>query len=210
METPRSQASSMLTDTLLKLISGPAEMRQLQPHEFLFRQGDRAQHVFSVEEGYLRLTRCLSNGKSVVMHVARAGSTFTEAALFSDVYHCDAVADVKTRVRMHKKQDILEAIKRDSSLALEYVASLSKEVMRLRTQLELHNIQSARERILQFFLLEAAPDSLEFKIEVSLKDVAANLGLAHETFYRELARLEQEGIVTRHGKTIRIRESHGL
>jgi CRP-like cAMP-binding protein len=200
----------MLTETLHKLISGVAPVRELRPREFLFRQGDSAEHIFSVEEGHIKLTRYLSNGKSVVMHVARAGNAFTEAALFSRVYHCNAIAEVKTRVRMYKKEDILEAINRDSSLALEYIASLSKEVLRLRTQLELHNIPSARERILQFLLLEAGPDSLEFKIQVSLKDVAANLGLAHETFYRELARLETHKVITRHDKTITIHRTHGI
>ena len=200
----------MLTDTLDKLISGRVATRELGAREFLFRQGDSAQHIFSIEEGHIKLTRYLSNGKSVVMHVARAGHPFTEAALFSKVYHCNAIAEVKTRVRMYKKDDILEAINRDSSLALEYIAALSKEIIRLRTQLELHNIPSARERILQFLLLEACPDSLEFKIDVSLKDVAANLGLAHETFYRELALLEKAQIITRQDKTIRISGKHGL
>ena len=163
-----------------------------------------------MDSGYLKLTRYLSNGKSVVMHVARAGHAFTEAALFSDVYHCNAIAAAKTRVRMYGKKDILDAITRDSSLALEYVASLSKEVQRLRTQLELHNIKSARERIFQFLLLEASPDSLECRIQASLKDVATNLGLAHETFYRELARLESDKIITREHKTIKIHRTRGL
>ena len=200
----------MLTDILDKFISGLVETRELRPREFLFRQGDNAEHIFAVEYGHIKLTRYLSNGKSVVMHVARAGHTFTEAALFSETYHCNAVAGVKTRVRMYKKREILQAINRDSSLALEYLASLSREVLRLRTQLELHNIQSARERILQFLLLEAHPDSLEFKIQVSLKDVAVNLGLAHETFYRELARLEDDKIITREDRIIKIHRTRGI
>jgi len=200
----------MLIDILDKLIPGTAETRELNPREFLFRQGDTAEHIFAVDDGHIKLTRYLSNGKSVVMHIARARQTFTEAALFSEVYHCNAIADVKTRVRMYRKKDILDAITRDSSLALEYAASLSREVQRLRMQLELHNIQSARERILQFLLLEAGPDSLEFEIQDSLKNVATNLGLAHETFYRELARLEHDKIITRRDKIIKVHKTGGI
>ena len=200
----------MLTDILDKLIPGLAATRELRPREFLFRQGDSAGHIFAVEDGRIKLARYLRSGKSVVMHIARAGHTFTEAALFSEVYHCNAVADVKTRVRMYSKKDILHAINHDSSLALEYAASLSREVQRLRMQLELHSIQSARERILQFLLLEVDSDSLEFKIQMSLKDVAAGLGLAHETFYRELARLESDKIITHENKVIKIHKTRGL
>ena len=105
---------------------------------------------------------------------------------------------------MYKKQHILDAIKRDSSFALQYIASLSREVQRLRTQLELHSIHSARERILQFLLLESRPGSSEVHIDGSLKELASDLGLAHETFYRELARLEDDHIISREDKVIRL------
>src|SRR2546422_1885300 len=200
----------MLTEVLDKLVSGAPETRELRAGELLFRQGDKASHIFAVDEGEIRLARCLSSGKSVVMHVAHAGHAFTEAALFSDIYHCDAVAGGKARVRAYKKKEILAAIAQEPTLALDYIRSLSREVQRLRLQLELHNIASARERIMQFLLLEADPQSLEFEVRTSLKDVAATLGLAHETFYRELGRLENDGVIARAEKRIRILKIPGL
>ena len=117
----------MLADILGKLIPR-AQSRELRPGQFLFRQGDRAEYIFALEHGQIVLTRYLSSGKSVPMHAARAGQTFTEAALFSDVYHCNAVAGAKSRVRMYAKHELLSALGRDPSLALQYVASLSREV----------------------------------------------------------------------------------
>ena len=81
----------MLADILGKLIPR-AQSRELRSGQFLFRQGDRADYIFALEHGQIILTRYLSDGKSVPMHAARAGQTFTEAALFSDIYHCNAVA----------------------------------------------------------------------------------------------------------------------
>src|SRR5947209_5771329 len=89
----------MLSAVLDKVASMSVETRELRAREFLFRQADRAGSIFAVDSGHIRLTRYLSNGKSVVMHVARAGHTFTEAALFSEVYHWNAVAQTKARVR---------------------------------------------------------------------------------------------------------------
>jgi CRP-like cAMP-binding protein len=197
----------VLTNILDKLSSATVEKRDLRARQFLFRQGDKAMHIFAVEEGHIKLIRYLSNGKSVVMHVARPGHTFTEAALFSDVYHCNAVAEAPTRVRMYRKEDILEAVERDRTLALEYIGSLSSEVQRLRMQLELHNIRSAPERVLQFLMLQAPLNSLEFKLQGPLTEAAAGLGLAHETFYRALARLEDTGAIRRQGRNIRLQPS---
>ena len=198
----------MLADILGKLIPG-AQSRELRSGQFLFRQGDRADYIFSLEHGQIILTRYLSDGKSVPMHAARAGQTFTEAALFSDIYHCNAVAGARSRVRMYAKHELLAAFERDPSLALQYVASLSREVQRLRTHLELHSIRSARERILRFLQLQAGPDS-EYAIQGSLKDLATSLGLAHETFYRELARLESGKLITRRRGSIRLEKASAV
>jgi CRP/FNR family transcriptional regulator, dissimilatory nitrate respiration regulator len=200
----------MLSAILDQLSSVTAETRELRAREFLFHQGDRARNIFAVEDGHIKLTRYLSNGKSVVMHVARAGHTFTEAALFSDVYHCNAIAQTKARVRSYSKKEVLAAINRDAQLAFQCIASLSHEVQRLRLQLEVQSIASSRERILQFLLLGADPQSLEFTLRTPLKDMAANLGLAHETFYRELARLERDKLIERGDKVIKIRGSRTL
>jgi CRP-like cAMP-binding protein len=200
----------MLSAILDRLTSVAAQTRDLRAQEFLFRQGDQARNIFAVDDGRIKLARYLSNGKSVVMHVARAGHMFTEAALFSDVYHCNAVAETKARVTAYAKKDVLEALDREPRLAIECVASLAHEVQRLRMQLELHSIRSARERILQCLLLAADPASLRVVLQAPLKDMATNLGLAHETFYRELARLERDKVIEREGSIIRIRKSRAV
>ncbi len=83
--------------------------------------------MFSVEEGYLQLTRYLSNGKSVVMYVARAGGTFTEAALFAEVYHCNGIAEVKNRVCLYRRDPVNMLLRRTCEGPLLAVCSPSHE-----------------------------------------------------------------------------------
>ncbi|HET6467084.1 MAG TPA: helix-turn-helix domain-containing protein [Geminicoccaceae bacterium] len=57
---------------------------------------------------------------------------------------------------------------------------------------------SARERVLQHLALAAAgPDGRTIPLERHLKDVAADLGLTRKAFYRILAALEHDGVITR-------------
>lgn len=200
----------MLTAIFDQLAAATMQTRTLAPRESLFRQGEPARYVFAVESGHVTLARYLSNGKMVVMHTARAGETFAEAALFSEVYHCHAIADVTTHVRQYQKQDVLAGLQRDPALMLEYTALLSRQVQKLRTQLELRSIPSARERILQCLLLEAAPDTLRVELHTPLKELAARLGLAHETLYRELAQMEEDKVIARTDKTIKILKADGV
>lgn len=63
--------------------------------------GRHAYAIFGIERGRLRRVRHTVDGRCVVLHTARAGGLFAEAALFSAAYHCDAMADTPARVRAH-------------------------------------------------------------------------------------------------------------
>ena len=67
-------------------------LREVRAGATLFRQGDAVTAIFEVETGRLRLVRHAIDGHPIVLHTARAGELFAEAALFAKAYHCDAVA----------------------------------------------------------------------------------------------------------------------
>jgi len=66
-----------------------SKVRSLAAGEVLFRQGDRANAIFEVEQGRMRLVRQTIDNHPVTLHTARPGELFAEAALFADRYHCD-------------------------------------------------------------------------------------------------------------------------
>ena len=183
------------------------QTRSFEAEEYVFYQGDPAYHIFVVEKGQVKLTRYTIEGRSVIMQVANSDESFAEAALFSEVYHCNAITTVPSQVIFYPKQQILDTLRQYPEKAEEFIALLTFQVRALRTRLELRNILSARERILHYFLLRTTPDNPEVVIQDPLKDIAAELGLAHETFYRELAKLEKDGIIQRNDKTIKILHS---
>ena len=63
--------------------------------------------------------------------------------------------------------------------------------------MELRNIRSARERVLQYLRLRAGLGGRSIAIEGQLQDIAAEVGMTREALYRTLAALEAEGSVTR-------------
>lgn len=77
----------------------------------------------------------------------------------------------------------------------------------LRSRLELRNIRSARERVFQYLLLAARPDGRTVTLDGQLQDIAADLGLTREAFYRTVAALEAEGVIARTEQAIVIRKS---
>ena len=172
-------------------------VRQLAADEALFRQGDKTFAIFEVEQGRLRLIRHTSDDHDVVLHTARQGDMFAEAALFSEAYHCDGIAAVASRVRVYPKRPLLAAFRKDPALGERFMAMLAHQVVALRSRLEERDIRSARARILHHLALAAGPDGRTVSLDGTLMDLAAEIGLTREVLYRTLAALQKDGTIAR-------------
>lgn len=182
-------------------------IRELAAGEVLFEQGDRAAAIYKVESGRLRLVRRTIDDHLVIFHTARRGQLFAEASLFSETYHCDAVAAAPSRIRVYPKAKVMEALQTDPVLAAAFIARLAHQLQELRARMELRNIRSARERVLQYLRLRAGLHGRSVAIEGQLQDIAAEIGMSREALYRTLAALEAERSVTREGSAIALRKS---
>lgn len=177
------------------LVSCP--IRSIAADTHLFYAGQKALAIFEIVEGQLRLVRHTIEGHQVTLHVSRVGELIAEAALFSDYYHCDAIAAQDARIRVLAKTKLLTLFRTDPALAVRFLALMAQQVQQLRQKLELRNIRSARERLIHYLLLSTESDGRTVELTGTLKQLAAELGLSHETLYRILAKLEQEGLVKR-------------
>jgi CRP-like cAMP-binding protein len=180
-------------------------LRDLAEGEALFAQGAAAAAVFEVLSGRLRLLRRTADDHLVALHTARAGDLFAEAALFSDAYHCDAVAAAPSRVRVFPKEGLLRALRSEPALFEAFSARLARQLQALRSRLELRNVRSARDRVVQYLLLAAGNGGI-VTVEGPLQDIAAELGLTREAFYRTLAMLEAEGVIARGATGIAVKK----
>jgi len=190
--------------TLFAEICRP-RLREVAATDPVFRQGDPADHIFQVVDGKVRLIRHTPEGGVLTLYRAGAGETFAEAALFAERYHCSAVVDEAGRVACFPKRELLAGLASRPDLMLDLVAQLSGQVRRLRTLLEIRSIVAAPERIMHYLRLHADQADGHCRLPGTLKDVAMELGLAHETFYRVLAKLQKDGKIDRSGRCIRLR-----
>ncbi|HEX4807296.1 MAG TPA: helix-turn-helix domain-containing protein [Bryobacteraceae bacterium] len=127
--------------------------------------------------------------------------------MFADRYCSDAIAETKYRVRAFPTKSLRNALHKRPDLAAEFMALQAKRCNSLRISLELRSLRSARERILQFIQISAPDGSGKVKLDRTLKNVASDLGLTHETFYRTLADLIAEGVIARTRDSLSLRES---
>lgn len=188
-------------------VESASVLRTLAAGELLFGQGDPAAAIYRVESGRLRLVRRTVDDHLVVLHTVRAAEFLAEASLFSETYHYDAVALVSSRVRAYPKPDLLSAFRADAALAEAFMARLAHQVQDLRARMELRNIRSARERVLQYLRLRAGVGGRTIAVEGRYQDIAAEIGLTREALYRTLAALETGGVLTRDASGIALKKT---
>ena len=169
----------------------------------LFLQGDNVSSFFYLKKGKLKLIRNTIEGGETLIHVAVSHETFAEASLFSNQYHCTAFASVDSEVTCYSKEDFLYYLEQNPFMMKKLLQIFSQQVRDLRAINEIKNISSAKARILAFIKNEMGANQ-ELHLNIVLKDVAYKIGLAHETFYRELKKLEDEHILVRQGSFLKL------
>jgi CRP-like cAMP-binding protein len=195
---------------MLGLDQQALERRSLARGEVLFRQGDKVTAIYFVEAGRLRLERRTFDGRLLVLGTTMAGKFFVEAALFADIFHCDAVATEPTQVCVYPKAAVLDALRADPANAMSFLALVAHQVIELRQRLEVMKVRSAKERVMLYLDLNAEPDGRTVNLRSQLQDIASELGLTREVLYRTLASLERAGAIKRAGDRILLRKSLGV
>ena len=174
--------SSLLIEQLKTLPNG--KERQLLEGNLLFQQGDKVEALFLVLSGELRLIRYQADGSSITLQRTQAGSILAEASLYSNYYHCHALAYQATSVYVLPKTKVLQHLQTDPELAQHWSIYLSREVQQARFRSELLSLKTVAARLDAWLNWQgqALPTKGEWKT------LAEQLGVSAEALYRELAK----------------------
>jgi len=207
MARKKESASSASADgsgaTLLRIAKVVPTVRRVAADAALFRQREPTFGLFRLVSGRIRLVRVTPAGMQVPMHSVRPGELFAEASIFSARYHCDAIATTACEVLVYPKAELLRWLKDNKEDLWSFAAELAHRVQELRTRLEMRQIRSAPERVLQSLTLRCGASGT-WRIDGTLKQFAEEIGLTHEALYRALAGLQRDGRIARDNGEIRL------
>lgn len=161
-------------------------VRSLAPGAYLFHFGEPVAAVFVVLSGEIQLRRHQEDGRVVVLQRAAGGDLVAEASLFSDRYHCDAIATAAAQVRAIPKRRLRSRLRSDPDFAEALAARLAREIQSLRFRSELLSLQKVASRLDAW---ETWHGSLPRKGD--WKQLAHQIGVSPEALYREMAKRQR-------------------
>ncbi|MBI1220798.1 MAG: cyclic nucleotide-binding domain-containing protein [Rhodobacteraceae bacterium] len=178
---------------MITIMSGPlfaflSSLRQrercLSQGAFLFHQGDAVSKLFIVTEGGVELVRHQEDGSAVILQRAAEGAVVAEASVFSEAYHCDAVASAPARVVSMPMREVRRLFISSPEFAEAWARHLTAEVRRARLRSEILTLRTVSERLNAWL----AGQGQELPPKGEWKSVARQIGVSPEALYRELAR----------------------
>jgi CRP-like cAMP-binding protein len=113
---------------------------------------------------------------------AAHGSILAEASLYSELYHCDAVAVAPSLTWTIRKPDLLQALGRSPDFAHAWARRLTLDVQRARFQAEVLSLKTVAARLSAWIDWNGKlPEKGEWT------RLASEIGVSPEALYRELA-----------------------
>ncbi|MFQ6160826.1 cyclic nucleotide-binding domain-containing protein [Sinorhizobium meliloti] len=88
----------MSDQILVNLQPKAVAKKSLEKNEHLFHRGDPVHALFLATEGCVNLLRYHVDGSRAVLQRSASPTIIAEASVFSDHYHCDAVAATQTDI----------------------------------------------------------------------------------------------------------------
>jgi CRP-like cAMP-binding protein len=160
----------------------PHLTRIFRKGQYLFHQRDHVASMFFIETGEVRLIRRHGDGSAVILQRASEGSFLAEASLFTDEYHCDAIASARTSVRVIPRAKMRALFQNNSDFAQAWSSHLGNEVRRARLRAEILSLKTVAERLDAWIA-----NSGQLPIKGKWKSVAQEIGTSAEALYREIA-----------------------
>jgi CRP/FNR family transcriptional regulator, dissimilatory nitrate respiration regulator len=183
-----------------------ARVQNFDRGEMLFRRGDPARSVFFLCSGEIRMVRSGREGEDILLHRARPGEYFAEAAVDSPTYLCDAVAFQASTLAVIPKGQLAALMESDRSFSRQWDSLLMRELRRARATIERLALSSVADRIRHFIFSEGQDSPApELVLSGSLKDLGRELGVSHEALYRTLAAMQRAGEIDRKGNRLTLK-----
>jgi CRP/FNR family transcriptional regulator, dissimilatory nitrate respiration regulator len=180
---------AIMSDLIEALSRLPNQAVTVAAGETLFRIGEAVRFVYLVRSGAIHLTRFDAQGGAAVMQRALADTLLAESSVFSEVYHCDAVAVADASLVRISRADLRAAAEADPRLMEGLARHLAREVQRMRIRLEVRSMKTVRQRLDAWLALGDG----RWPEHGTMAGVAQDIGVSPEAFYREMQRRRRSG-----------------
>lgn len=174
--------------------------------ETIYRPGEKANSIYIISFGKIRIYRLAENGKEQLIRMLIAGEFTGELALFKQSeYEAFAEALEPTMICMIKHSDFKELLIKHPTVSTKMLELLANRLSNSEQQATWIGTETVKERIIHFLTRSAVinekGDSVVL-LSLTKRNLASYLGTTPETLSREWTKLELDGSISQKDNTV--------
>ena len=181
-----------------------------EPGQFIFRQGEPCNGIFSIVSGAVAIRKTDAHGHAVLVRMRHEGETMGYRDFFSgEVFTTSAEALQRTQVCFIEKRSVRSLLDRNPTLGLNFLQRLADDLQVAEESLLMSAALTTRARMAHLLLAlkdryATAQDdgTLTMRLPLSRQDIADILGSRAETVARIIHALEVDGVARFSGRNV--------
>jgi len=177
-------------------------------NQILFFEGGKADHIFSIRSGLVKLVKSLENGKDRIVRGLFPGEIFGFETLADSTYSLTAVVLKDSEICSVSRDVFFDFLHSNSDIAMAMISFLVAELGRVRMQITDMSFKDARTRLATLLLSllasgEANSDSPgSLTLPFSSQEIGEILELSSETVSRTWRALQKDHLIEKSGRQI--------
>jgi CRP/FNR family cyclic AMP-dependent transcriptional regulator len=178
---------------------------------FLFMERQDARGVFVLCEGEVKLSISSSEGKTLIMRVARAGEILgLMSALAGSPYEVTAETLHPCQIAFVRREDFLRFVAKHPEASQGVVRQISSQYQGACEQLRTVGLAaSAQEKLARLLLtwsagMQQTKEGTQIRVPLTHEEIAEFIGTTRETVTRTLSDFKVRHLVAIHGSTLMI------
>ena len=197
-------------ESLVK-ISGITRHRNFRRGETVFSP-DRQSGLIIISRGRVKVYQLSGSGKEQLLRVLESGDFFGAESLFGSENPAgfgEALSALE--VCTIGREDFMNLLAQYPSISIKLLEEYNRRLVAADRLITSTATESVASRLAGYLLdLMKVAESNEVTLPLPMKELAAFLGTAPETLSRKIGKFEEEGLLERNGKRIRILQPNTL
>lgn len=199
---PRVQIFSGLGPEEVSRIAAHARSLRKARGEFIYMPGDRADLVYILRQGRIKLSVVSESGKEIAIDIIQPGEIFGEFALVDESPRSNMAQALDDALMWaFSKRDFTQLLAAQPKLAISYIRLVGDRRRRMEKKLSDITSKAVSARVCELLheLSTAAPEveapASDYLVPLTHHDVASLIGAARQTTTSVLNDLERRGII---------------
>lgn len=190
----------------------PHHVQLFEKGEVLARQDEPCNRLIILTEGFVKAEMSDPSGKVVKVEDIYAPNPLAILFLFgpNNRFPVEVTAHDKVEALIIPQKSVLKMLQMNERLLLNFLNISAMYASMLSKKLHLMSFRTIRQKLSMYLLDLSKPDKTEVELDRTQNALAEYFGVSRPSLARELAHMQEEGLVDVNRKNIRILQRNKL